>query len=525
MLKRPKRLLALALLISAATVYWGCSQPEDVLTDVTQTMIHLSPERMPSNPPGMVYKLCVAEGLVDDSVHNAYCFGEFGYNFEQRKFKVRDAHPDSANRADSNRFLLPADIMKYGYLFVSVQRTDGSDPDIGPVMLIDNVTDPRDNPLDLVFPHISKSGDSLGIMYFNMKTVTNDTVIGLLGLDDDDSTNLRAEQALAGSAIWFSEVLYDVGVRQDTIALNSFSIDTIGLPELSDSCQTSIVDATNFRDTVFRVGYGLDTLEHTAMVFDTIKHRECIGEPSLWDSNTAESLYLTTKFEVDYFCGDSVDCGSATPDSFSYHHFEYTGGTFKDLSSYGWLYEGWVVSSVIQDAGASMGDMTPPAWMNYNSHRDSTIRGIAGGLLSTGRFYGPTLDEPTNRYIFSWPGGGGDEGNPYSSDLHVSPPYPGEDFLTNLPNGVSGPLNLVPDNNGPYGTVFITLEPTNDPHDSTNFPLIVNSRALPSNRGDALTDLTEPQSFAMISHANVNFGGGGPVLIGMPRIRVTIDRL
>ncbi len=522
--KRPKRLLALALLISAVTLYWGCSQPEDVYTDVTQTTIYLNPERLPSNPPGLVYNLCVAEGLVNDSVHNAHCFGEFGYNFEQGKFKVRHADPDSADRADSNRFLLPADIMKYGYLFVSVQRTDGSDADIGPVMLIDNVTDPETDPVDLVFPHIGKSGDSLGIMYFNMKTVTNDTVIGLFGLNRDDSANFRAETTLVGSAIWFATMEYNTGTRQDTVEMRDFKIDTIPLEQLSgDECQTSIVDLTNIRSAVVRRGYGLDTLEQSIVLYDMTTHEECPGSPSIGDS-----LYLTTNLEMNFFCGDLLDstlCDNAVPDSFNYHDFSYIGGTFMDLSSYGWLYEGWVVSSTIKDAGASVGDMTPPAWMNYNTVNDSLIRGIDGGLLSTGKFYGPREDVETREFIFRWPGGGADEGNPYSSDLHVPPPFPGEDFLNVPQTGGTGPINLVPDNRGPYGTVFITLEPTNDPHDSTNFPLIVNTRALPGNRGRALTRLTEPQSFAMISRHNVNSGIPGPVLVGMPRIKVTINRL
>lgn len=541
MLKRPKRLLALALLISAVTLYWGCSQPDEVLTDITQTTIYLSPERLPSNPPGMVYNLCVAEGLVDDSVYNADCFAEFGYNFDQGRFKARHAHPDSADRADSNKFVLPADIMSYGYLFVSVQRTDGSDPGIGPVMLIDNITDPRDNPLDLVFPHISRHGDSLGIMYFNMKTVTNDTVIGLLGLDNDDSTNFRQEQALAGSAVWFSEVLYDVGVLQDTTSLCNWWIDTVGRTELDTNCQTSIVGASNFRDTVYEVGYGLDTLSHIAMIFDTATHEECMGNPTYWDPNVQESLYLTTHFEVIYWCDDSLcggdsaranecdtlfsDRGFASPDSFSYHHFEYTGGSFTDLSSYGWRYEGWVVSPLIEDAQASIGDMTRPAWINYNTTADSAIRGIEGGLLSTGKFYGPVENEATNRMEFSWPSGGADEGNPYASNLHIPPPYPGEDFL-NVPTTGGGvtAINLVPGNGRSNGTVFITVEPTNDVFDSTNFPLIVNSRELPSSRWQ-VEELTSTQAFAMIARNNVNSGVPSPVLIGMPRIRVTINRL
>jgi hypothetical protein len=540
MLKRPKRLLALGLLISAVTLYWGCSQPDEVLTDVTQTTIYLDPERLPSNPPGMVYNLCVAEGLVDDSVHNVNCFAEFGYNWDEGKFKVADA--DSADRPDSNQFLLPDDIMNYGYLFVSVQRTDGSDPGVGPVMLIDNVTDPDNDPLDLVFPHVGKSGDSVGIMYFNMKTVTNDTVIGLTGLQGEDSINLDTEEELAGSAIWFSTMLYNVGVIQDTTEVCDWWVDTLQRDSL-DSCQISIVSASGFSQDTVQVGYGLDTLPHTAIVFDIETHTECPGSPSLWDTTSQESVYLTTNFEVLYWCGDSLcggdsanaaECdpdfpsnsGFARPDSFNYHDFQYIGGTFKDMSKYGWHYEGWVVSSVIEDAGASIGDMTPPAWINYNSFNDSAIVGIEGGLLSTGKFLGPTEDELSGEFSFSWPGGGADEGNPYSSDLHIPPPFPGEDFL-NVPieGGGTSAINLVPDNGGPYGTVFITFEPTNDPHDSTNFPLIVNSEVLPANRGDALTDLTQTQSFAMTARYNVNSGAAGPVLIGMPRIRVDIDRL
>ncbi|MFH1688366.1 MAG: hypothetical protein ABIE70_12705 [bacterium] len=108
---RPKRLLMIAAIIVGLTLYWGCSQQEQILSDKTQTVLELSFDRMPTNPPGLVYGLGVAKELTSsasgaDSVSDAMIFATFGFDFDLRI--VTDAAGN--RRADSGHFVFDHDL-------------------------------------------------------------------------------------------------------------------------------------------------------------------------------------------------------------------------------------------------------------------------------------------------------------------------------------------------------------------------------------------------------------------------------
>ena len=185
-----------------------------------------------------------------------------------------------------------------------------------------------------------------------------------------------------------------------------------------------------------------------------------------------------------------------------YDDFLQLANPLPDYSSYGWCYKGWVVSSVIDD-GLSLGEITPPAWINLNVNY-VLLPSIDGGMLTTGKF--TDLHQP-------------DSANPYVDDANPArvPPFPGEDFLENLPGGVNQAVNLVPEGGVTKGTVFITLEPSNYVTDTTNFPLFVMTRDLPADRADVMSDR---QVFIMNNRTNYN----RDVYVGFPRVNVQIQR-
>ncbi|MCH7691722.1 MAG: hypothetical protein IIA17_11870, partial [candidate division Zixibacteria bacterium] len=143
MSNRIRRLLILAALVAANTVYWGCSQPADVLAPFSTSEITLNPQLLPANFPGMHYQLWVSNS--QDTVS----LGRFAYdNFNKRFLEV-----NGSLRADSNLFTLDGNIFNFTKLFVSVEEDNDPLPlSPGPIMLIDDVTLPSDLSVDLVFP-------------------------------------------------------------------------------------------------------------------------------------------------------------------------------------------------------------------------------------------------------------------------------------------------------------------------------------------------------------------------------------
>ena len=463
MSRRFLRLLALGLAVCAAAFWWGCSQPEDIVVGKGETIVDLNAERLPTPPDGMYYKLWVADTLADHSVQGAHEIGSFIYDFETQTYFDQSG----VERADSNRFVFPGDVLDYQWMVVSVQRTDGSDGGgLGPVILIDTITAAFYGDIDMICP----LGDSLWLFTadYNMETPSN----GRDSLSD-------------GYGIWFSAYNERTRTFTDTTELRRFTIDTTwrdSFPTGEGPCVTNIVNIINIHPETLQVPVGFDTVSQIVVRFDYETYQECdTGQDSVFTTAVTSIEYRTSNTRL-----------------VTYDDFQQVALPLPDLSSYGWKYKGWVVSSAIPSE-ASLGTMTMPAWRGeFNNAR---IVNPDGGLLTTGTF--TDLFAP-------------DDANPYVEDPARVPPYPGEDFVANLPNDES-PINLVPNDGGATGTVFISLEPNNMVTAATNFPLIALTSDLPGTRG-LVQDVQ--QQFIMFNQTRSVRGD----LVGFPRVKAVIDR-
>ncbi|MCX6827110.1 MAG: hypothetical protein NTV06_07600, partial [candidate division Zixibacteria bacterium] len=140
------------------------------------------------------------------------------------------------------------------------------------------------------------------------------------------------------------------------------------------------------------------------------------------------------------------------------------GLTLPNLHNSGWHYKGWVMYPDFTPP-SSFGRLTRPSWLDASI--DNLLPDATSGILTTGSFCD-----------FRGP----DDSNKYSMTKRV-PKVPGEDFLQNLPPGVTS--IVLADLNNPTrsaGAVFITVEPDNYDYnnDSTNFPLVLLTSGLPS---------------------------------------------
>ena len=102
------------------------------------------------------------------------------------------------------------------------------------------------------------------------------------------------------------------------------------------------------------------------------------------------------------------------------------------------------------------------------------------------------------------------------------PPFPGEDFLNSTALQAAFGINsveIMPNDFGNIGTVFISLEPNNAVSDTTNFPLILMTRELPASR-DFITDVSVRVSMMNRSGTLDN----DPLAPGFPQIDVAVKR-
>ncbi len=446
--RRNIRLVFLALSLIAFTFIWSCSQPDDVLSGVSRTEVSLSAQRLPSLPAGMAYELWVADD--NDTVS----LGKFEYNSDESQFLDLDGSQRSST------FTLQGDIFNYTSIFISVETNpDNNTASPGPVMLVDAVTDPQENAINMIFP----DKDTLyeAIVRFNMEAVS----------DQNRNTN-------DGHGIWFTS--YQNG--------NKYYPDTVGA--------TISIDSTKLR--TFTIECQVETVSVFPLVIDTIScdtlDKDQIYEPQEWD---VDSTWLETTDVV--YGPDTLLLGPVRHHIGFRYHIDtaidsippYTLRTIKfesfdtiphtdwldiftqdefglpDYTAWGWKYKGWVVSPYI-DTTVVTARLTPPAWP-YNTANNVYIPGAEGALVTTGTFTDVT--------------GPDDDGAGFGvSDQW--PQYPGQDFLdsaalmTSL--GVSS-VNFMPFSSGNVGTVFITLEPDNF-NSNTNFPLFVFIRAVPDSR-------------------------------------------
>lgn len=479
--KGNRRLILLGLVACLASIYAGCSQPEDVLVKESNTYVFLTRiTNFPSSYDGMDYELWAGRNLEDGKFETVVSLGKFGYNNKLQTFL--DA--DGLVKEDSNRFLLTEDLFDFTHIFISVEKDPDDDP-LAPsaIMLIDDAVDPGEDAIDMIFPEIA---DTIllwsATVRFSMETVSDDsTFIRQSHLATIENTRNTASN---GFGLWFANYRRVNDSLRDTTRLVSFFIrDTVKTFE-RDTVVVSIqsIDSV-WLDTIRRV-FGLDTLDQIVVRFD----------PTLFiDSTDPETVYT-----VDWFYETNPPIANlARP--LSYDDFTQDNFRLPNFTEYGWKYKGWVVSPGIS---TTYGTLNPPGWnlpYNDSARQFYWIPGDFGGLLTTGTFGQIDMADDTNLYT--------------KSDR--TPPFPGDEFF-NLPDG-GGSLNLVPGSNT-QGTVFITLEPIvlQDGTNKTNFPLFVMTAPLPSSRSQVMSNT---QSFNMKNWSSHTDPGRG-----FPKISVEIER-
>ncbi len=464
MLRRIKCLPVLLLAGLVAMMAVGCSQDEDIVSPVSTTELTLSALRLPTPPPGMMYELWAAGS--NDTVS----LGKFSYNPEVQKFL--DA---SGNERDAV-FTFSGDLFDYNSVFVSVEvHPDNDLAKHGPIMLIDDVSDPANSPFQLVFP----LSDSLweGYARFNME-----------GVSDRNRNNND------GNGLWFSRYSQTFYTTPDTFAI-SIAEDTVWDSTGTDSVEF-IIGIEDIETTLVAVeadtGFwrnGMIWLGNQPLMHHGLSYRfvlQKVAPPYLVVRKTPTFTTGVRNDQIDYFTQDY----SALP----------------DYTEWGWKYKGWVVLSHYNSVPmTTRWRMTPPAW-RYKAATFNWLPGDTGVLFTTGTF--ATIDSP-------------DDANPYKLDGPI-PPFPGEDFLNETAMqaafGISS-VELMPNASGNVGTVFISLEPENAVSDTTNFPLLLMTEALPNNRSTITANTVQ---VAMTNRSGTV--DSDPLAPGFPQISVALKR-
>lgn len=467
----------------------GCTQADDIYTGISRTEIYLAAERLPNTPAGMLYELWVA------SESDTISLGKFGYAVQSKKF----LELSGANRLDSNRFTLEADIYSYSDMFVSVElATDPNPASPGPIMLIDAITPVDQNPIELRFPtrldslenavarfclespsDDSRSGVGRGIWFANYRAVTDNTP-DTIGLTVSTEMKIRAylepETTFVGDppVMQIDSIFYDATYQNIIPKEQVFTRQPWQVTNIRKDSTLRLFQS----DTLT---LGSDSNYHVYMRFDI---------DSIIDS---QPPYEFAEFRFTY---------TQAPKTIDLDIFSQDDFDLPDYSGMGWYYKGWVLTPYLTSQVANRA--TVPAWYSvpslqrYFPHADQA-------LLTTGPF--ADIREP-------------DFSNPFVLGPKV-PPFPGEDFLKTselqATYGVSS-VNLMPFANGNQGTVFITLEPENFPTGGTNFPLVVLITELPS----ALSAVSGNQaSVTMRNWTQTNPQGD---LVGFPKITVSLER-
>jgi hypothetical protein len=442
----------------------GCSQDEDVVSPISTTELTLSVLRLPTPPPGMIYELWAANST------DTLSLGKFSYDPTLQRFL------DESGAARENVFTFNGDLFSYKSVFVSVEVDPDNDlAEHGPIMLIDDVSDPKNSPFQLTFP----LSDSLweGFARLNMEGVSD-----------------RSRSSNDGNGIWFSRYDIDSFVVPNTFAMSSGTVDT--MDSTGPDSVTFITEINDIETTIINV-------EQNPLWWS--KGKVWLGAQPLLHyglNYTFVSIKITPPYSLqvlkpNFTTGNRKDF---------IERFSQDYDALPDYTKWGWKYKGWVVlAHYNSEPMTTRWRITPPAW-RYKSDNFNWIPGDTGVLFTTGGF--AKIDSA-------------DDANPYKLDGPI-PPYPGEDFLNSTALQAAFGINTVdimPNQFGNIGTVFISLEPNNAVSDTTNFPLILMTRELPSSR-DLITDVSVRVSMMNRSGTLDN----DPLAPGFPQIDVAVKR-
>jgi len=525
------RLLFFVLAIFSVVIFLSCEQPDDVITAVSQSVLHLTSERVPELPVGMVYELWVSKdpaATTDISITSDRITSLGKFSYVASDTLVAFLNSDGSLRADSNRFVLEDDLFSYRSLFVSVEVSNDPDPSRpGPIMLIGNIVQRDDIMPVLNFPFSEDLWRST--VRYNLEAVSDN--------------NRNANDA---EGIWFSSYRTTEDTIPDTFALSVTFQEVEIVPEI-DTTITMIIDTLTPPDTIIdtvidtlnkdslyarrpfdilnidtsvvKIIYGPDTL---LLGIDSFMHTRVIFEvDSLIDSTDP---FTKRVFSFDYSVRNHLTDPSriVVYDIFTQDEFD-----LPDHSAYGWKYEGWVVSPYIPKNVT--GEFTPPVW-TYKTGSRNWIPGDTGGVVSTGTF--TRIDLPDDNDPFTLLAFAGEipivdslTGDTTWVTKYKRPRYPGEDFLNTdsltaryglteidlMPGAFSGSIE---------GTVFISLEPANRLTTSTNFPLIAFTGEVPRSFADLAGN---PQPY-VVNMINKSGSVIGQIASGFPEIRVQFQR-
>ncbi|HUV30301.1 MAG TPA: hypothetical protein VMY05_04310 [Acidobacteriota bacterium] len=469
MSKPYNRLWFPALALSVLAVIFSCSQPDDVLTPVSRTVLNLAVERLPTPPVGMVYELWVSEEVVqgyDLDPETILSLGKFSFMTSDTLIAfLEPVDTMEIVRADSNQFVIEGDLFAYRSVFVSVEHVDDLDPDVpGPIMLVGNVIPLGDFTPTLNFPISDELWEST--VQYNLEAVS------------DNRSNVNDSRG-----IWFCSYRTTLDTIPDTL-----NLDTITYPWIVTVIQPVIEDGETLnKDSLYavrpftvrdiqvvteKVLYGPDTL---ILNVDSFMHTHV----TFVLESLADSTPPFTKRDLDAGAFQVTAPGDASRvvryDIFTQGEEGYG---LPGFAQWGWKYKGWAVSPYIPTAGT--GEFTPPAWP-YNTPERTWIPGAEGGLVTTGTF--TRIDTIDDNDPFTLDSLAGDLrvvdtlGETTLVTIYKRPYYPGEDFLNSaslLARYGLTEVELMPEaaNGSIEGTVFISLEPDNGLTDSTNFPLI-----------------------------------------------------
>lgn len=542
---RYNHLLFIILAILITALWFGCSQPDDVIAPISETDLTLSPDRLPTLPDSMVYYFWAIDSSSDP---DAYLIGNFIWNNELYRFYDLDS-----NVIDSV-WDVEYDILDpfYKYVAITIEKIGDlpigsviSVDSIGPIMLKDTLIDPEESPVKMVYP----VDLWLGTGFFCVETPT-----------DSNSNDHEA------SGLWFAEYLYDRIKYADTSNVQfrfiqgSETVPRELIIEYLDSdtsywdctfyqfgnCvgSTQVVDTDSIDDGNYDFIYvdvfdadtsvlvypnGFEAAPETLSVevlLSTLDTLQITSIQPVVDSHytlvdtLVKDSFVHTRITFDFVTAPVNITGSPIDTTITLYRlngdssgFDSYDSTFRILPftdyNHELVYTQYIDSQFILVDKFLQSFMDVPDLVGTKWH----YKGWAlSPYLQPKSSFG-SLNKPVWNEFFMQqelaPNDGGlittgsfksfrgpDDSNPYSGNKRV-PSVPGEDFLYNLPAGVDSVYfanNSLGDSSS-TGTVMITVEPDNYTNDWANFPLVYFTGTFPPYY--EVSDTTEHEQFQL----------------------------